>query len=167
MRRLLAALVALALGLVLPARAEAPRTLSLGAPSSPSATPFEAALDALASRARSARGPREELESLTLLAALSMVHLVELEGRYQPFTPDPDGGERLASERWLHAGEHVARVREEEFPEYFALERLQRELGLVVGADDAELDQRLSGWKVPRALARGAERLAERARRAS
>jgi hypothetical protein len=37
---------------------------------------------------------------------------------------------------------------------------------LWVGADDEELDRRLSGWRVPRALIRGAERLAERARKA-
>ena len=88
------------------------------------------------------------------------------EGRYQPFPPGPDGGESLPNERWLYAGERVARVSTDEFPEYFALEQCQRELGLVVGADDEELDRRLSGWRVPRALIRGAERLAERARKA-
>jgi len=37
---------------------------------------------------------------------------------------------------------------------------------LTVGADDEELDRRLTGWRVPRALIRGAERLAQRARKA-
>jgi len=159
MRRFLAALAALAFGLFAPARAEAGQ---------PSATrdAFEGTLVELEGRVKQAATPREELESLSLLAALSMVHILESEGRYEPFSPGPGGGESLPNERWLYAGERVARVEVEEFPEYFALERCQRELGLVVGADDAELDRRLSGWRVPRALVRGAERLAERARKA-
>lgn len=139
MRRFLATLAALAFGLFSPARAEAVS-------------------------AQESVKPREELESLSMLAAVSMVRILESEGRFQPFTPGPDGGESLPNERWLYAGERVARVEVEEFPEYFALERCQRELGLTVGADDEELDRRLTGWRVPRALRRGAERLAERAR---
>jgi hypothetical protein len=159
MRRLLAALAALAFGLFSPARAQ-------DAPQREVQPSFAGTLAELEGRAKQAATPREELESLSLLAALSMVHILESEGRYQPFTPGPDGGESLPDERWLYAGERVARVQREEFPEYFALEQCQRELGLWVGADDAELDRRLSGWRVPRALARGAERLALRARKA-
>lgn len=159
MRRFLAALAALAFGLFSPARAESAQPLV-------PAGHFERALEGIEGRLKQAATPREELESLALLAALSMVHILESEGRYQPFTPGPDGGESLANERWLYAGEHVARVSTDEFPEYFALEQCQRELGLVVGADDEELDRRLTGWRVPRALIRGAERLAERARKA-
>jgi hypothetical protein len=159
MRRFLATLAALALGLFSPARAQAPRVPDV-------AGPLESALTELQVRAQRSRTPREELESLSLLAALSMVHILESEGRFRPFTPGPDGGESLPNERWLYAGESVARVEVEEFPEYFALERCQRELGLWVGADDEELDRRLTGWRVPRALARGATRLAERARKA-
>jgi hypothetical protein len=150
MRRFLAALAALAFGLFSPAHAG----------------PLDSALTELEVRAQQSSKPREELESLSLLAALSMVHILESEGRFQPFTPGPDGGESLPNERWLYAGERVARVEVEEFPEYFALERCQRELGLTVGADDEELDRRLAGWRVPRALIRGAERLAARARKA-
>lgn len=156
MRRILAALAALTLGFLTPARAEPARA--------PDA--FDQTLVSLRERAEQAATPREELEHLSLLAALSMVHILEREGRYQPFPPEPDGGERAQNERWLYAGERVALVREDEFPEYFAIERAQRELGLYVGADDEELDRRLSGWRVPRALLRGAERLAERARKA-
>ncbi|MBK7642224.1 MAG: hypothetical protein IPJ19_04120 [Planctomycetes bacterium] len=116
-------------------------------------------------RIQESETPREELEHATLLAALSMVRILENEGRYQPFPPVPGVGERDPDERWLYAGERVARVSPEEFPEYFALERCQREVGLVVGADDEELDRRLAAWRVPRALVKGAERLAERARR--
>ena len=159
MRRVLAALAALAFGLFSPARAQAPAS-----PAAPG--PLESALTELEVRARQTHSPREELESLSLLAALSMVHILESEGRFQPFTPGPNGGESLPNERWLYAGERVARVEVEEFPEYFALERCQRDLGLTVGADDEELDRRLTGWRVPRALARGATRLAERARKA-
>ena len=159
MRRLLAALAALALGLFSPARAEVQ-------PASAPQGSFEGTLMELEGRVKQAASPREELESLSLLAALSMVHILESEGRYQPFTPGPDGGESLPNERWLYAGERIARVEVEEFPEYFALEQCQRQLGLWVGANDEELDRRLSGWRVPRALIRGAERLAERARRA-
>ena len=154
MRRFLAALAALALGFLTPARAEAVQT--------PGA--FDQVVGDLSERAENSAKPREELEHLSLLAALSMVHILELEGRYQPFPPGPNGGEHAQGERWLYAGERVAIVREDEFPEYFAIERTQRELGLFVGADDEELDRRLSGWRVPRALLRGAERLAERAR---
>jgi hypothetical protein len=159
MRRFLAALAALALGLFSPARAESARPL---APQ----TGFEGALVGLEGRLKQAATPREELESLALLAALSMVHILESEGRYSPFTPRPGGGQSLPNERWLYAGERVARVCVEEFPEYFALEDCQRALGLWVGADEQELDRRLSGWRVPRALVRGAERLAQRARMA-
>ncbi len=159
MDRFLAALAALAFGLFSPARAEAPRAPAAHAP-------FDSTLARLQDRVQQSATPREELESLSLLAALSMVHILESEGRYQPFPPGPGGGESLPNERWLYAGERVARVEVEEFPEYFALEQCQRELGLVVGADDEELDRRLSGWRVPRALIRGAERLAERARKA-
>ena len=159
MRRLLAAIAALAFGLFSPARAESARPLL-------PPTGFEQVLVGLESRAKQAASPREELESLSLLAALSMVHILESQGRYQPFPPGPGGGESLPNERWLYAGERVAHVSTDEFPEYFALERCQRELGLVVGADDEELDRRLGGWRVPRALIRGAERLAERARQA-
>jgi hypothetical protein len=159
MRRLLAALAALAFGLISPTRAEVQ-------PASAPQGSFEGALIELEGRARQAASPREELENLSLLAALSMVHILESEGRYRPFPPGPDGGEGLPNERWLYAGERVARIGVEEFPEYFALEECQRELGLWVGADDEELDRRLSGWRVPRALIRGAERLAERARKA-
>ena len=157
MRRLLAALAALAFGLFSPARAETAQ------PVVPQST-FEGTLVSLEGRAKQAATPREELESLSMLAALSMVHILESEGRYEPFRPGPGGGESLPNERWLYAGERVARVSVEEFPEYFALEQCQRELGLWVGADEEELDRRLSGWRVPRALIRGAERLAERAR---
>jgi hypothetical protein len=157
MRRFLAALAALAFGLVSPARAQVAK------PAAPQ-NAFEGTLVELEGRARQAVTPREELESLSLLAALSMVHILESEGRYQPFTPGPGGGESLPNERWLYAGERVARVEVEEFPEYFALEECQRELGLWVGANDEDLDRRLSGWRVPRALIRGAERLAQRAR---
>jgi hypothetical protein len=163
MRRFLAALAALAFALFAPARADAPRA---SAPPNASPNAFEGTLLELEGRAKQAATPREELESLALLAALSMVRILESEGRYEPFTPGPGGGESLPNERWLYAGERVARVEVEEFPEYFALEECQRELGLVVGADDAELDRRLAGWRVPRALIRGAERLAERARKA-
>jgi len=159
MRRFLAALAALAFGLFSPAHAQAPGVPDI-------AGPLETTLAEFQVRAERSSTPREELESLSLLAALSMVHILESEGRFQPFTPGPDGGESLPNERWLYAGERVARVEVEEFPEYFALERCQRELGLTVGADDEELDRRLAGWRVPRALRRGAERLAERARKA-
>lgn len=164
MRRLFAALVALALGLVLPSQALPARSSTLLAAPRGDDPALEAALGALESRAAAARGPREELESLTLLAALSMLHILEREGRFTPYPSDPDGGERATDEHWIYAGEKVAIVREEDFPEYFALERCQRELGLFVGADEEELDRRLAGWRVPRALSRGAERLAERAR---
>jgi hypothetical protein len=159
MRRLLAALAALAFGLFSPARAQVAAPLE-------HPDGFEGTLVQIEGRLKQAATPREELESLSLLAALSMVHILESEGRYQPFRPGPGGGESLPNERWLYAGERVARVQVEEFPEYFALEECQRELGLWVGADDEDLDRRLSGWRVPRALARGAERLALRARQA-
>ena len=82
MRRFLAALAALAFALFAPARADAPR------PSAPQ-NPFEGALVELEGRAKQAATPREELETLSLLAALSMVHILESQGRYEPFRPGP------------------------------------------------------------------------------
>ena len=111
------------------------------------------------------RSPREALELLSLMAALSVLHVLEVEGRYEQLPSE--GLATLASterERWFYSGDKIARVTVDEFPAYFDVLEYQSQVGMMVGVSDEELDHRLAGQRLPKQLVSQVEELVLRAR---